>query len=38
MNANLKPEWITERCGRVQTRQSRELDGEHGEHEMLGNM
>ena len=38
MNADLKPEWITERRGRVQTRRSSEPDGEHGEDETLGNM
>ena len=37
MNANPNPEWITDRRGRVQTRRSCELDGEHGEYE-TGNM
>ena len=30
MNADQRPEWITEGCNRVQTRWSHELNGEHG--------
>ena len=32
MNADPRPEWITERRSKVQTRRSHEPDGEHGGH------